>query len=160
MHTFRPARKSDLKEILNFAIGRKELFYFFPSASYPLTIEQLEQQLSERHESTVMLEDGQLVGFANFYNVQNRNIAFIGNVIIKPQRRGQGLGEKLLQTMITSGFSQFQLQEVHLSCYSNNTAALLFYTKLGFKPYAIESRLDSENKPAALIHLKIKNTQN
>lgn len=157
MYKFRRAKKSDLKEILTFARDQRELFYFFPSASYPLTTEQLEQQLNERHESTVMLEHGKLVGFANFYNVQNRNIAFIGNVIIKPEKRGQGLGSKLLQAMITTGFSQLQLKEVHLSCYNNNTAALLFYTKLGFAPYAIERRYDPDNKPVALIHLKIKN---
>jgi len=159
LHTFRHAQKSDLKELLTFAQNRKELFYFFPSADYPLTIKQLEQQLSDRHESTVMLENRQLVGFANFYNVENRNIAFIGNVIIKPEKRGQGLGKKLLQTMITTGFSQLQLKEVHLSCYNNNTPALLFYTKLGFKPYAIESRSDPENGTLALIHLKIKNSR-
>ena len=159
MYTFRHAKKSDLKAILTYPINREELFYFFPSASYPLTLKQLEQQLSKRHESTVMLENEQVLGFANFYNVENRNIAFIGNVIIKPEKRRQGLGTRLLQEMITTGFSQLQLKEVHLSCYNNNTPALLFYTRLGFKPYAIETRSGPENKKLALVHLKIKNTR-
>lgn len=159
MHTFRQAKKSDLEALLSFARNREELFYFFPSAQYPLTLKQLEQQLSERHESTVMLENEQVVGFANFYNVQNRNIAFIGNVIIKPEKRGLGLGKKLLQTMVNTGFSRLQLKEVHLSCYNHNTPALLFYTSLGFRPYAIETRSDPDHQAVALIHLKIKNTR-
>lgn len=157
LYSFRHAQKSDLNELLEFIQSRQELFYFFPSASYPLTLAQLETQLCERHESTVMLEDGQLVGFANFYNVGNHNIAFIGNVIIKPEKRRQGLGSKLLQAMIETGFQQLQLNEVHLSCYARNTSALLFYSKLGFRPYAIEGRPDPENETQALIHLKIKN---
>ena len=97
-----------------------------------------------------------IVGFANFYNVENRNIAFIGNVIIKPEKRRQGLGKKLMLLMINDGFKQLNLKEVHLSCYNNNTSALLFYKNLGFKPYATETRQDFNNQPAALIHLKIK----
>lgn len=159
--TFRPAIKADLAEILHFPLDKTELFYFFPSATYPLTLEQLETQLSVRHDSTVMLENSllqknEIIGFANFYNVENRNIAFIGNVIIKPEKRGQGLGKKLVQTMIASGFKQLNLKEVHLSCYNQNTPALLFYMHLGFKPYAIETRQDLNNQPAALIHLRVK----
>ena len=154
--TFRPAHKSDLIKILGFTLDEKELFYFFPSASYPLTLGQLENQINERHDSTIMLEKKMIVGFANFYNVENRNIAFIGNVIIKPEKRRQGLGKKLMLLMINDGFKQLNLKEVHLSCYNNNTSALLFYKNLGFKPYAIETRQDFNNQPAALIHLKIK----
>jgi len=163
--TFRPAAKADLAEIINFPQGRTELFYFFPSATYPLTLEQLERQLSEGHQSTVMLENTplqhsslqkkEIIGFANFYNVENRNIAFIGNIIIRPDKRAQGLGRKLLQSMIISGFEQLKLNEVHLSCYKQNTSALLFYKQLGFKPYAIETRRDLNNLATDLIHLKV-----
>jgi len=156
--TFRSALKSDLAEILLFSSDKTDLFYFFPSASYPLTIEQLEKQLSTRHKSTVMLEDSQVVGFANFYNVKKHQIAFIGNVIIKPEKRRQGLAKKLLLMMIEKGFKQLQLKEIHLSCFQQNTAALLFYKQLGFKAYAEEVRRDVNNQAVNLIHLKIKNT--
>ncbi|WP_198264983.1 GNAT family N-acetyltransferase [sulfur-oxidizing endosymbiont of Gigantopelta aegis] len=159
--SFRQATSSDLEAILNFPQDKTELFYFFPSASYPLTQAQLEAQLSERYESTVMLDlklapKQQVIGFANFYNVENHNIAFIGNVIIKPEKRQQGLGKKLVQTMVAIGFQQLGLNEVHLSCYSQNTKALLFYQHLGFKPYAIEQRKDFNQQSTAMIHFKIK----
>lgn len=153
--TFRAAVKSDFAEILLFPLNKTELFYFFPSASYPLTIEQLETQLSTRHESTVMLEDGQVVGFANFYNVKKHHIAFIGNVIIKPQKRGRGLGKKLIMMMIEKGFKHLQLKEIHLSCFQQNTSALSFYKQLGFQVYAEEERYNSDNEPARLLHLKL-----
>ncbi|MCW8931691.1 MAG: GNAT family N-acetyltransferase [Gammaproteobacteria bacterium] len=159
--TFRSATKADLVEILNFTKDKTELFYFFPSATFPLTLEQLEKQLSDRHESTVMIENNSLkknliIGFANFYNVKNRNIGFIGNVIIKSEKRKRGFGKQLVQTMIKSGFEQLNLKEVHLSCYKQNTSALSFYKHIGFKPYATEIRKDINNAPTELIHLKVK----
>jgi RimJ/RimL family protein N-acetyltransferase len=159
--SFRQAKLSDLEAILNFPQDRTELFYFFPSATYPLTLAQLESQLSERYESTIMLDlalapEQQIIGFANFYNVENHNIAFIGNVIIRPDKRQQGLGKKLVQTMMAIGFQQLGLNEIHLSCYNENTRALLFYQHLGFKPYAIEERKDFKQQTTAMIHFKIK----
>ncbi|MCU7939347.1 MAG: GNAT family N-acetyltransferase [gamma proteobacterium symbiont of Bathyaustriella thionipta] len=156
--TFRSVVKSDLSEILRFPLNEIELFYFSPSVHFPLTIEQLETQLSTRHESTVMLENNQVVGFANFYNVKNYQIAFIGNVIIKPEKRRQGLGKKLILMMIARGFKELQLKEIHLSCFQENTVALLFYKQLGFKTYAEETRLNAENQAMSLLHLKIKKT--
>ena len=154
MLTYRKANHSDLPELLNFPQDQQELFYFFPSANYPLTVEQLEHQLNQHYESTVMVDDYQLVGFANFYIVENHNVAFIGNVIIRPERRREVLGKKLIEKLLTTGFREKKLNEVHLSCYKNNVSAMKFYTELGFKPYAKEQRLDQDNHPVTLIHLK------
>ncbi len=156
--TFRSALKSDFAEILLFPANKNELFYFSPSASYPLTLEQLEKQLSTRHESTVMLDNNQVVGFANFYNVKKHRIAFIGNLIIKPEKRRQGLARRLLLMMMEKGFNQLQLKEIHLSCFQQNTAAQLLYKQLGFKAYAEETRHNSDNQAVSLLHLKIKKT--
>ncbi len=155
--SFHHAGSEDLQDLLNFHLTQQEVFYFFPSANYPLTLIQLQKQLSERHRSTVMRLDGQLIGFANFYNVENRNIAFIGNVVINPQQRRKGYGGLLLEYMIKLGFDELKLKEVHLSCYNQNTQALLFYQQRGFKPYALEKRQDFNNRPVIMLHLKLKN---
>ncbi len=159
--SFRSAREADLIDIMAFPKDRTELFFFFPSATHPLTLERLRKQLCERHESTVMVEHNSsskdsIIGFANFYNVENRKIGFIGNAIIKPDKRGMGFGKQLIQAMIRSGFKQLKLNEVHLSCYKNNTSALSFYKHLGFKAYAKETRKDMDGKPTELIHLRLK----
>lgn len=158
MYSFCSAQQSDLEQIVDFCLNKTELFYFSPSAAYPLTLEQLERQLSREHASIVMLENDLVVGFANFCNVEKHNIAFIGNVIIKPEKRKQGLGEKLLLQMINNGFIKLQLKEIHLSCYQDNISALSFYKKIGFKAYAKEDRLDLNKQQTQLIHLRIKNT--
>lgn len=159
--TFRQALKSDLSEIIHFPQNRMELFYFFPSASPPLTEKQFEKQLDERYESTVMLENmtdktqPQLIGFANFYNVEKHNIAFLGNIILRGDKRQQGLGKRLVLAMMQAGIKHFGLKEIHLSCYEQNHPALALYKGLGFKIYASEKRPDPDNQPATMLHLKI-----
>ncbi len=159
--TFRHARQADLAEIIHFPQNRMELFYFFPSASFPLTESQLKKQLNERYESTVMLENTsaqtqpQLIGFANFYNVDKHHIGFLGNIILRGDKRGQGFGKQLVQAMMHAGIKRFSLQEIHLSCYAQNHSALAFYQGLGFKPYAAELRPDPEQQLVKMIHLKI-----
>jgi ribosomal protein S18 acetylase RimI-like enzyme len=156
LFSFRQAVQSDLIALLQFNLSDQELFYFFPAAQPPLTLEQLQQQLNERYQSTVMLEDDKVVGFANFYNVKNHNLAFIGNVVIDPEKRRQRLGSRLVRTIIDKGFKELKLRQIHLSCYNDNNSALLFYHSLGFKPYAMEKRKDWENKDTILLHLKLK----
>ena len=87
---------------------------------------------------------------------KKHQIAFIGNLIIKPEKRRQGLARKLLLMMMEKGFKQLQLKEIHLSCFQQNTAALLFYKQLGFKTYAEEARRNSDNQLVSLLHLKIR----
>ncbi|MCU7833426.1 MAG: GNAT family N-acetyltransferase [gamma proteobacterium symbiont of Lucinoma myriamae] len=79
--------------------------------------------------------------------------------MIKPEKRRQGLGRKLVLLMIEKGFKQLQLKEIHLSCYQQNTVALSFYKQMGFKAYAEEARRDFNNQAVSLIHLKNKNTK-
>ena len=161
---FRPTQSSDLKYIVDFNLSRTELFYFSPSTHYPLTLEQLEQQLCKHHESIIMLLGTEIVGFANFYKVDKHNIAFIGNLLIKPEKRKQGLGKQLLQYMIKYGFTKLHLKQVHLSCYQDNIPALSLYKSLGFKAYAHEDRPDlntimghQDKQQTQLIHLRISN---
>ncbi len=154
--SFRSADHSDLPELLAFPQSEEELFYFFPSAHSPLTLKQLQKQLSERHQSTAMLKNGRLIGFANLYNVKNRKVAFIGNVIIRAEERQKGYGGLLIKQMLELGFEQLKLREIHLSCFNRNTTALLFYQQLGFTPYAWEVRKDYKQNPVLMIHLKLK----
>lgn len=57
--------------------------------------------------------------------------------------------------MIGLAFTEHKFREVHLSCFSGNTAGLLLYRKLGFKPYGIEQRTDYKNEPVALVNFKL-----
>lgn len=129
------------------------LYRIYPSATFPLDKIQLDELMKVRKDLTVLLDKGKVVAFANLYNVKENESAFIGNVVVASSHRGLGLGQTLMEYM-TKLCQQKYNATVHLSVFNFNTTALLLYTKLGFKPYAIEPRVGLD-KPCALVHMKL-----
>ncbi len=155
MITTRQLIASDFETISSFAESAEELFYIAPFAEYPWQADKFAESTSERLTNTVFVNHKTVLGFANFYDFKFGDRAFIGNVIVNPTMRRQGYGKQILHHMIETGFSEHKFREVHLSCFSANTAGLLLYRKLGFKPYGIEQRTDYKNESVALVNFKL-----
>ncbi len=155
MLAHRPVQAADIPIICQFPQSAEELFFIFPKGTYPLTPEQLQGVIDQRYDSTVVLWEGKPVGFANIYICKPGEECHIGNVIVDPQLRGKGIGQYLVNTMIEIAFQKYHVKEVHLSCFTHNFVGLLFYTRLGFKPFAIEERRDYLGQRAASIKLKM-----
>lgn len=151
--THRPVKAEDVKTICSFPQGEQELFFMFPKAHYPLTEEQLHTAISQRFDSSIFEAEGSVVGFANFYRAEHDGICCIGNVIVAPSARGNGVARYIIETMTAVGFEKYQANEVQLSCFNENTAGLLLYPKLGFVPFAIEERPAPGGRRSALIHM-------
>lgn len=151
---YRPVEERDIPRICSFTRNEDELFFFFPAASWPLTHEQLRNSIAQRSDSTVIEQDGRVVGFANFYQWQTEGTCTIGNVIIDPEARAGGIGGHLIRHMIDTALSKHRAGQVTLSCFNSNVAGLLLYPKLGFTPYAIDERKDKKGRRVALIHLR------
>ena len=148
----RPFSTSDLQTICSFPRGETELFYFYPKAVYPLTPEQLQDAIDRRSDSTVIEKEGAVVGFANFIR-WNNGICHIGNVVVAPSSRGEGVARYLIKTMITLARERHSASAVRVSCFANNTAGLLLYKKLEFTPYDIEERRGHDGRRIALVHM-------
>ena len=151
----RAAQEIDFIHICKLVKSREEMFIFYPRGTYPLTIEQLEHLASTRKSLTVVTHDDQIIGFANLFDFKTGQSASIGNVIVDPAFRGQGVGRKLVRRMLELVFEQLNLPEAHISVFGHNSPALLLYHELGFTPYAIEERHDFADRRTALIHLKL-----
>lgn len=151
----RPVAQQDIARICGFARDEGELYFFFPKATWPLTPEQLQGSIAQRANSTVAELDGDVVGFANFYQWEEGGICTIGNVIVSPAARGRGLGEYLIRQMIRQAVEHYGAREIRLSCFNENVAGLLLYPKLGFVPYAIEAREGPQGQRVALIQLRL-----
>ncbi|MFD1259631.1 GNAT family N-acetyltransferase [Entomomonas asaccharolytica] len=153
MLTQRPVQADDLAIICQFPQTAEELFFFYPSAEYPLTVEQLTLAIEQRTHPTVIVKDREIAGFANFYQWQAGGCCKIGNVIINPKLRGQGIAKFLIKAMIRKAREHYQANQVEVACFNDNTAALLLYKQLGFTPVDIEQRENKQGKKVALIHL-------
>ena len=70
-----------------------------------------------------------------------REYAYLGFMYVKPEFRGQGINQKILNALIDWAKSQ-NLTEVRLEVYDENTRAKNSYLKAGFKPNLLEMRLE------------------
>lgn len=146
--------KRDLGQICQFPQNAEELFFMFPKAEYPLTESQLEFAINSRFDSTVILFNDIIVGFANFYEVKNSQYASIGNVVVDANYRNLGIGKYLIQTMEQIAIEKYNVSEFHLACFNTNTKGILLYSKLGYIPYETEKWLSPQNESLALIKMK------
>lgn len=151
--THRTIAESDLKKVCQLPLNKEELFFMFPKAEYPLSVEQLQTVIENRSDSTVILLDSEIVGFANFYEVKEKEYCTIGNVIVSSEFRNRGIGQFLIQTMENIGIEKYNVSEFRLSCFNTNTNGILLYSKLGYKPYDIEKHTNND-KAFALIKTK------
>jgi ribosomal protein S18 acetylase RimI-like enzyme len=150
----RPVVDSDIDLICSFPQNVEELYFMYPKAEYPLTHSQLQDAIETRSDSMVLENDQNIIGFANFYQWETSGQCSIGNVIIAPSSRGFGAGKRLIHEMMKIAKSKHNANEIAISCFNKNTDGLIFYHKLGFKPYEIKPRFDKGNNPIVLIHMK------
>lgn len=155
MLSHREVRPDDVARVCSFPQSAEELYFLFPKATYPLTPEQLRRAIEQRHDSTVVLLDDQVCGFANFYVREHAGACAIGNVVVAPEARAMGVGRYLIETMIRKALVQHRAQEVRISCFNRNIAGLLLYAKIGFVPFAVERRVDQLGARVALIHMRL-----
>lgn len=152
--SFRSAQTNDLEKVCQLLQSEEELFFMFPKADYPLSVEQLQTVVENRSDSTILLLDNEIVGFANFYEVKNNEYCSIGNVIVSSNFRNKGIGSHLIKTMESIALSKYNTRKIHISCFNANTKGILLYSKLGYIPYEIEERVDKGNQKVALIKMR------
>ena len=151
---FRPVALDDLVSICDFPENKMELFSSFPSAKYPLNVEQLKLIIKQRMASSVLEINAQVVGFSNLYDHKEGEYCFIGNVFISPEMRKQGLGEKLIRSMMVMAFDKYGFRNVNVSCFKFNEKAMRLYKRIGFVEYDCEIREDPEGAEVELVHLQ------
>jgi len=150
----RDIEERDYPLICHMAQNQQDLFYSFPMADFPLMEEALKKELQNRIDPLVVVYQGKTVAYADFYRCQRGKKCSIGHVIVDPSVRGLGIGGYLLKVMANRAFEAYSVAEVHVACYSENTAALVLYTQLGFLPFSMEERRDKDGRRVVLLHLK------
>ena len=147
----RKATDKDFATVCRFPRSARELFYMYPQGDFPLTEEQLAAVSAQRSDPTVVLCDGKVAGYANFYDVAPGNYCAIGNAVVSPRLRGRGIGEYLIRTMERFAREKHGATEIRLSCFSTNTRGILLYTKMSYLPREVEQRTDRRGRRHALL---------
>jgi ribosomal protein S18 acetylase RimI-like enzyme len=137
MYTYRFAIPNDYPVICTFPQNAQELFAMYPVGKYPLTPEQMVEAVKTRLNPTVVLNGDRVVGYANFYGLEEAVKCYLGNVIVDPSFRGKGAAAELIQVMIRQAKEDLKVRKLQLVCHNTNVTGLLFYKKLGFKPFSL-----------------------
>ncbi len=151
----REATPKDFESIANLIKNKEELFLIYPSGKFPLTPKQVKELYEARKDFTVLTDKNRIIGFANLYDYLENKFVFIGNVVIDKAYRGRGKGKKLIAHMIELAKEKYNLPEVRISVFADNTDALLLYIDLGFELYAKEAKKNYQNDNVLLLHLKM-----
>lgn len=155
MLSFRDFFESDVSAICSFPRTPEELFYMFPSAVWPLTVKQLIAAADSRLCPTVVLCDGRVAGYANFIACQPGQVCTVGNVIVDPQVRRQGVGTFLIRTMVHKAVLDYGAFRLGLRCFGANEAGLRFYDSLGFKKVGVLGRVGLDGCVAPTFQLEL-----
>ncbi|KAB1443230.1 GNAT family N-acetyltransferase [Pseudodesulfovibrio senegalensis] len=133
--------KSDIPVICGFPRNPQELFHMFPAATWPLTPLQLARSADSRHGSTVVDCDEVVAGYANFVRCVPGDVCVIGNVIVNPAMRRQGVGTFLVRAMAARAAAEYGAHRVRLRCVASNEAGLHLYSAVGFRRVGVRTRM-------------------
>ena len=150
----REVRPDDYAAIVRLAPTKEELFLVHPRGEHPFTVDQVAELARQRLDLTVVVSDGEVIGFADLYDLRPERWAFIGNVVVDRASRGLGHGHCLVAHMERLALEKHKLPEARISVFNQNTPALLLYNGLGYEPYAVDRRQDPDGAFVGLIHMR------
>lgn len=150
----RPATAADLGAVAGFPQNVDELFFCYPKAIWPLDVGQLAAALAERRESTVVELGGKVAGFANFYQWQHGEFCALGNLMVAPWARSQGVGQYLVEVMENLAREHYDAPLMKVSCFNANAGGLLLYTRLGYRTVGIVERRAPDGSRVALVQFE------
>lgn len=153
--SLRPLEDGDIHEICRFPQSAEELYFSFPKAHYPLTPEQVIDAAVKREDPSVAMLDGKVVGYANFFKARPDVFCALGNLLVSPFHRRQGVATYLVNTMIQVAVEKYKVRFVRAACFSHNSAAYQLYRGMGFKPTDMEHRTTPDGETVLLVNMEL-----
>lgn len=131
-----PFTIQDTSELISNIGDKRALLQFAgPAYQFPLTKEQLENDLNNENRFMFKVSDpsaGNVIGHAQIFVKETSFL--LGRILIWDQNnRGKGYGKKIVQQLLQYGFSHFIRETAELNVYDWNTGAFECYKKVGFK---------------------------
>ena len=127
----REVTAENLKEVLSLHVSEAQKSY----------VESTKQCLKDAIECncyrpTGLYKDGSIVGFAmyGFFPIDGKNDqVWLDRYLIDEHFQGKGLGNIMLEALITHLIKIYNCNEIYLSLYEDNKRALHLYQKFGFQ---------------------------
>ena len=138
----RPFREADIPDLIEWSGDEQFLLQWGgPRLKYPFDLTQGMSIVkeSDRDDShfrayTAWLDGTSRVGHAEIGNIdyENRSGRFMRLLVGDTEKRGQGLGEALVRSLLDIAFDDLELHRVELGVFDFNVGARKCYEKAGF----------------------------
>ena len=128
------ANEADIESLMTwFATEFDVKVWGGPKFRFPFTRESFIEDVRFHDMATFVLRDAgnAMVAFGQLYNRHERiNLA---RLVVRKDRRGQGLGKALIEELMQAGAALLPLAEFSLFVYRDNKPALECYRSMGFE---------------------------
>ena len=137
----RTALPSDAEKVLHYikAIFNESKYMLTTADEFQMTVEQertfLENMYSQPGMLGIIAEyHNEIIGFLNFQNGHKKRTQHIGEfgMSVEKRFRHQGVGQKLLSTLLNWAEKNPVIEKVCLEVFDQNTNAIKLYEKMGF----------------------------
>lgn len=121
--------------------------------------ESLKKQMAEKRHNFILAEkDDQPLGFTSYeVNYNSESQLMIHKLYILPMKQGLGIGTKFLNFLSVTA-QQNKINTLSLKVYFENTKAIRFYEKYGFKKAGTE-KTEIGNNYKILDNVMVKHLQ-
>lgn len=132
----RPLRRNDLEKLIKWETpeirGRYQEFHFKSKVNLEKEFNENGFISDDLNVLIVELNTGERIGLL-FVNFKREGIVNLGLVITRSEKRGQGLGKKILSLILEHLFNNYPLVRVEADTDVDNKAAQKVLTSLGLK---------------------------
>lgn len=151
----RPLDDKDAHVISAFASSEDDHMFSFPKAPYPLTPQFVLDAAHKRESPMVVLLNEDVVGYANFIQTRPNLFCTLGNLVVNPLFRRQGVATYLVNTMVALAVDMYGARFVRAACFSHNTAGYQLYRGMGFKPLDMVHRTSPVGETVLLVNMEL-----
>jgi RimJ/RimL family protein N-acetyltransferase len=132
-----PFGKPDYEQLISWIPNEEMLMQFAgPSFHFPVTAEQLDLSFADKNRTPYKVlhtRDKIIIGHAEIV-LQGTATALLSRVFIGDRAyRGKGLGQPLVNELVSLTFNQPGIEEVSLNVFDWNIPAIKSYEKAGFQ---------------------------
>lgn len=146
MVRLRPFKRQDTVKILPWLQDERIMAMWSAGHfSYPLTKEQLLMRFKETElsdDAWIMAgldEHGEVIGHLYMRKADyEKNSLHFGFIVVDDTRRGQGLGQQMLEKAVRYAFDILGVTRVTLGVFDSNPRAHACYEKVGFRDEYVE----------------------
>lgn len=126
----------DAHEIADWVESREQLRWVAPSTDVPLTPAKVVAWKKSGGEAFVLVTGDQPepIAYGELNPMRNApHDLWLGHLIVRPDRRGQGVGRTLLTRLLELAFGRYAAKRVMLVVFPDNVAAIECYRRVGFQ---------------------------